>query len=199
MPLPKSDARWIAGFRSKYAEWWPEARALLEGHQYVAAFKAYPWPSFDSSPWVPVLKPLDRSRLAVVTTGGLYRPGLDAPFESQALEGAWSYRALSRPVNLSRLAIAHLHFPHEVAQADMNAIFPLDRLTELEESGIIGDLAPTHYSMMGFCTRADEVAEKTAQVGACALPPREHAGRAGEPREADGRVACRVRGVGSDQ
>lgn len=162
MPSPRSDALWTGDFRLKYSEWWPDAKPLLESHQYIKAYRNYPWPAFDTSPWTPLSKPLSRSRLAVVTTGGLYRPDLDEPFDDLATEGNWSFRALPRDVEIARLAIAHSHFPHEAARADMNTIFPLERLAELEAEGVIGSLAQTHFSMMGYITRAADVAEETA-------------------------------------
>lgn len=162
MPPIKSDARWLAKFRSDYATWWPAARPLIAQHQYGPAFKTYPWPTFGDAPWTPLAKPVAQSTAAVVTTGGLYRPGVDPAFDGEALEGDWGVRALPRDVDLSRLAIAHLHFAHEVAEADMNTIFPLARLAELEAAGVIGRLAQTHYSTMGYVTRAADVASETA-------------------------------------
>jgi D-proline reductase (dithiol) PrdB len=34
-------------------------------------------------------------------------------------------------------------------QEDRNVVFPLDRLRELAAEGVIGSVAPTHYSFMG--------------------------------------------------
>lgn len=158
----KADAGWIAPFRSRYAAWWPGAASLLAAHDYSAAFKAYPWPSFADTPWAPVARPLGASRVAVVTTGGLYRPGTDAPFDADALDGDVSFREIPRGTAIATLAIAHPHFPHEVARADMNTIFPLDRLEELAADGVIGEVAPTHFSTMGYAARAADLAETTA-------------------------------------
>jgi len=162
MPAVKSDASWLSGFRTGYGPWWAEARPLIEAHQYAQAFKSYPWPTFSATPWTPVTKPLSQSRLAVVTTAGLYRPGIDGPFDGDGPEGDWSFRALPRHVDLKALAIAHAHFSHEVAEADMNTIFPLERLAEIEANGVIGAVASTHYSTMGYVTRAADLAEETA-------------------------------------
>jgi glycine/betaine/sarcosine/D-proline reductase family selenoprotein B len=162
MPRVKSDSSWLGEFRSRYGPWWAEARPLIEAHQYAQAFKNYPWPIFTATPWAQVTKPLSQSRLAVVTTAGLYRPGTDAPFDGESPEGDWSFRALPREVDLRALAIAHTHFSHQVAEADMNTIFPLERLAELEANGVIGALASTHYSTMGYVTRAADLAEETA-------------------------------------
>jgi hypothetical protein len=153
---------WTAEFRVRYAEWWAQAAPLLARHEYSAAFKTYPWPAFAETPWTPVAKPLTESRVAVVTTGGLYRPGLDRPFETDALDGDVSYREIPRETAIATLGIAHPHFAREVAEADMNTIFPLDRLAELGADGVIGDLAPTHFSTMGYAPRAADLVEQTA-------------------------------------
>jgi D-proline reductase (dithiol) PrdB len=162
MPEVKSDPRWIAGFREQYGPWWAQAAPLIERHEYGAAFSHYPWPTFAEAPWTPLAKPLRGCRLAVLTTGGLFRPGVDSPFDERGGEGDWSWRAIPADVPIQSLAIAHPHFPHEAARADMNTIFPLDRLRDLQAEGVVGDLAPTHYSLMGYCTRAADLAETTA-------------------------------------
>jgi len=169
MPPVKSDPRWIPEFRERYAVWWPEAAPLIGRHDYGAAFKGYPWPAFTESPWTPVAKPLAQSRIAVVSTGGLYRPGEDEAFDAKAGEGDWTWRALPASAPIGALGIAHDHFAHEVAREDMNTIFPLDRLRELAAAGVIGGLAPTHYSIMGYCPRAADLAEVAAPAIAASL------------------------------
>jgi hypothetical protein len=161
-PGVRSEQGWIGGFRARYEPWWAEAGPRIAAHDYATAFKTYPWPSFDTAPWTPVERPVGASRVAVVTTGGLYRPGIDKPFDGDALEGDSSYREIPRDAAIARLAVAHPHFPHESAEADMNTIFPLDRLHELRAAGAIGDVAPTHFSTMGYAPRAADVAAETA-------------------------------------
>jgi len=161
---PKSDTRWIAAFRDRYADWWEGARGLIAEHRYGAAFQTYPWPTFAETPWAPVTKPLADSRLAVVSTGGLYRHGVDPPFDVEALEGDPSWRAIPRDAPPSSLSIAHTHFPNEMALADLNTIFPLSLLGELIGEGALGELAGTHYSTMGYQLRVADLAEGTAPL-----------------------------------
>jgi D-proline reductase (dithiol) PrdB len=162
VPAVKSDGAWIPEFRERYAAWRAEALPLLERHEYARAFSGYPWPTFSESPWAPVRKPLAQSRVAVVTTAGLYRPGVDAPFDGPAPEGDWTFRALSVSAGVAGLGIAHEHFPHEPALADLNTILPLDRLRELARDGLVGPVVPVVWSLMGYCTRAADLAEETA-------------------------------------
>lgn len=156
------DRAWVREFRDRHAAWWAQAEPLIARHDYAAAFKTYPWPTFTESPWTPVSKPLARSRVALLTTGGLYRPGVDAPFNAAALDGDITYREIPRGTTIAGLAITHPHFAHEVALADKNTIFPLDRLEELQAAGAIGEVAPTHFSTMGYATRAGDLVEQTA-------------------------------------
>ncbi len=158
----RDDASWLPEYRAQYAVWWEAARPFLERHEYPAAFKAYPRPALKGTPWTPVRTPLAESRLALVTTAGLYRPGADEPFRGEAPDGDATCRAIPLGTDIATLAIAHRHFNTEVAAADMNTVFPLDRLAEMAAEGTIGSLAPTHYSLMGYCTRADLVAERSA-------------------------------------
>jgi D-proline reductase (dithiol) PrdB len=167
--MTKADSGWIDEFRARYADWWPEAQPMIERHDYAAAFKTYPWPAFSTAPWTPVTKPLAASRVGVVTTGGLYRAGVDAPFDGGAPEGDWSFRSIPAGVPIQTLAIAHEHFAHEVAEADMNTIFPLDRLRELQAARVIAGLTDVHFSIMGYCTRAADLAEGAAPAIAAAL------------------------------
>ena len=63
----------------------------------------------------------------------------------------------------------------------MNVLFPVDRVRELQSEGIIGEVAPTHYSFAGFIQEpthlvdvtAPEVARqlRDAQVDAVLLTP----------------------------
>jgi D-proline reductase (dithiol) PrdB len=167
--MTKADSGWIDEFRARYADWWPEAQPMIERHDYAAAFKTYPWPAFSTAPWTPVTQPLAASRVGVVTTGGLYRAGVDAPFDGGAPEGDWSFRSIPAGVPIQTLAIAHEHFAHEVAEADMNTIFPLDRLRELQAARVIAGLTDVHFSIMGYCTRAADLAEGAAPAIAAAL------------------------------
>lgn len=167
--MTKADSGWIDEFRARYADWWPEAQPMIERHDYATAFKTYPWPAFSTAPWTPVTKPLAASRVGVVTTGGLYRAGVDAPFDGGAPEGDWSFRSIPAGVPIQTLAIAHEHFAHEVAEADMNTIFPLDRLRELQAARVIAGLTDVHFSIMGYCTRAADLAEGAAPAIAAAL------------------------------
>jgi D-proline reductase (dithiol) PrdB len=112
-------------------------------------------------PWTPMRKPLDRCRVALVSTGGLYLPHQEA-FNAESPDGDWSFREIPNDVSLGDLLIAHEHYDHSGAETDMNVIFPLERFRELESHRTIGELAGTHYAFMGFIPDPVSLVEETA-------------------------------------
>jgi hypothetical protein len=165
---PKADTRWIPGFQEKYAVWFREAEALLEAHQYATTFKNYPFPSFEETPWAPVRTPLAKGRLGIISTAALYRRNIDPPFSDTA-EGDPRVLELPGDVKASELTTSHTHIPQDAIRSDVNVALPLDALRVLVRGKHIGELAPRFFSLIGYRTRADEVATQTATKIAAAL------------------------------
>ncbi|MBA3031056.1 MAG: selenoprotein B glycine/betaine/sarcosine/D-proline reductase [Desulfobacteraceae bacterium] len=103
-------------------------------------------PSFDTHPWV-TGKPLNQRRVAMISTAGLHGKN-DRPFSIQPGD---FYRILPGDIQASDLMMSHLsaNFDRSGFQQDWNVVFPLDRLRELAEAGVIGSVADFHYSFMG--------------------------------------------------
>lgn len=110
-------------------------------------------------PWTPLSKPLSACRVALVTSCGVYLRS-DPPFD---LSGDPSFRELPASVSAADIGLAHAHYDHQSAQADLNVVFPLDRLRELAAEGRIGAVAPRHYSFMG-ATPAEGIRETAPEV-----------------------------------
>lgn len=168
MPPTKADAGWIPEFAARYDAWLPGALPLLRAHRYAEAFKSYPFPAFDGAPWTPLTTPLERVRLGVVTTAGLYRRGVDAPFEDTE-EGDGRVLELPADVVLETLDVAHSHIPQELPRADVNVVLPLARLRDLVQARRLGALASRVFSLVGYRTRAHDVAMVTAPAIAEAM------------------------------
>jgi D-proline reductase (dithiol) PrdB len=47
------------------------------------------------------------------------------------------------------LMITHNYYDHQDADQDINVVFPIKRLKEFEAEGMIGQVAPRHFSFMG--------------------------------------------------
>jgi D-proline reductase (dithiol) PrdB len=104
-----------------------------------------PCPEFDTNPWAEG-PPLDQRRVALISTAGLHRRH-DAPFTGFSGE----YRVIPGEVKADDLVMAHIssNFDRSGFQQDWNVVFPLDRMRELAEEGVIGSVAQYHYSFMG--------------------------------------------------
>ena len=115
------------------------------------------------TPWTPLRVPIQQAKFALVTTGGFYVEG-QQPYETDGPEGLgdWSFREIHRDTPRETLRVAHLHYDLSGPREDMNCVFPLDRFVELEREGVIGKLADTNYSFMGFIQRPDLLMSETA-------------------------------------
>jgi D-proline reductase (dithiol) PrdB len=106
-------------------------------------------------PFTPMPKPLERCRFGLVTSGGLYHKGHDAPFdqERERREPYWgdpSARTLPSDVAQGEIGVSHLHINPTDALADMNILLPVTRFRELVAAGVVGGLATNAYSFMGY-------------------------------------------------
>ena len=122
----------------------------------------YPWRRIDPVPWTPLRRPLEETRLALVTSAGLYRPAVDAPFAT-VRGGDTSFRIIPDNVDVQSLAIGQTSeaFDHAPLQRDRNAGFPLDRLHELVRDRAIGAIAPRHISINGSITAPGRLVRET--------------------------------------
>ena len=102
-------------------------------------------PDFGPTPFV-AGPPLNQRRVAIVTTSGLHVGG-DRPFEM----GSADYRVIPGDAPAGSLRMSHIsvNFDRSGFQEDVNVVFPLDRLRELEAEGAVGSVSEFHYSFMG--------------------------------------------------
>ena len=122
----------------------------------------YSWRRVDPVPWAPLHRPLDASRLALLTSAGLYRRAIDDPF-AKVRGGDTSFRIIPDNVDVQSLAIGQTSdaFVHAPLQRNRNAGFPLDRLHELVRDRVIGTSAPRHISINGSITAPGRLVRET--------------------------------------
>ena len=111
-------------------------------------------PSHEKIPWSPVAKPLAASKVALLSTAGLSMKD-DTPFDMQAERkrptwGDPSWRRLRSDATGASIAANHLHIDTGYIYRDLNVALPLDRLRALCDEGVVGAMAATHYSIMGY-------------------------------------------------
>ena len=114
-------------------------------------------PEFETSPFV-AGSPLRVRRVAILTTAGLHRRD-DNNFDVSDL----SYRVIPGDVQLDDLVMtqASVNFDRTGFHQDINVVFPIDRLKELDANGTIGSIAKFHYAFMGAGSMPQDY-EKTA-------------------------------------
>jgi D-proline reductase (dithiol) PrdB len=111
-------------------------------------------------PWTPLRRPIAQATVAVITTGGVHLCS-EEPFN---LKTDATFRAIPRNSSSADLCITHEHYDRRDALRDLNLIFPLERLLELEAEGIISRVADVNYGF-GFVQDPHDLLAPGHQVG----------------------------------
>ena len=121
-----------------------------------------PVPEFENPAFTPLGKPLSEARVAIVTSAALHKT-TDEGFT----QGDTSYRSIDRADRDLVLGHWSPNFDRSGFQLDLNVVYPIDRLEELAEAGVIGSVAPRHFAFAG--NQPDTVSELRLDTGpACA-------------------------------
>jgi D-proline reductase (dithiol) PrdB len=107
-------------------------------------------------PYTPRRRELREMTIALVTTAGVHLRDQE-PFD---LDGDNSWRLIPGDAPTSQLMITHDHYDHRHADADINCVFPLDRLRELAAAGVVGGVGDKHLGFMGFSQRLRDLYER---------------------------------------
>jgi D-proline reductase (dithiol) PrdB len=99
-------------------------------------------------PWTPVKKSLKRSKIALVTTAGIHHKS-QKPFDMADSLGDPSFRLIESKTIADDYTITHDYYDHRDADRDLNIVFPIARLKEMQNSGCVGGVSDTHFSFMG--------------------------------------------------
>jgi D-proline reductase (dithiol) PrdB len=116
-------------------------------------------------PWTSLSRPLSECKVALLSSGGIALKD-DEPFDQEGeRRNPWwgdpSHRIIPKAASEKDLEIYHLHIDPAFARRDINCLLPIQRLNELGESGEIGEAAESHYSIMGYLPKPDEMLEKS--------------------------------------
>jgi|SRR5271157_288460 len=119
-------------------------------------------------PWTPLARPLSECNVALLSSAGIALK-TDRPFDQDTeRQNPWwgdpSYRALPKTASSDDVRLYHLHIDTEYAEQDLNCLFPLQRLQELEQAGRIGQSTPHHYSIMGYILDPEMLLRETVPV-----------------------------------
>jgi D-proline reductase (dithiol) PrdB len=109
-------------------------------------------------PITPFNKSMSDSVIALVTTAGVHLK-TQKTFDVEA--GDPTVRFIPSTSAEDDLMISHTHFDRSDADRDINCVFPLTRLKELAQEGIIGGIASTHYGLMGYIPDTEPLVNET--------------------------------------
>src|SRR5947199_6504206 len=145
-PVMEALMRWVSGTGrgQTLGHWLSRTIALPQLRRLTA----------DAIPWSPLQRPLREATVALVTTSGVHLRD-DRPFN---LASGPTFRVIPRTAEAGDLAISHQAYDRTDALRDINLVFPLPRLRELEADGAIGRVADRPY---GLCL-VDHAAELVA-------------------------------------
>ncbi len=104
-----------------------------------------PVPEFEETHFVSN-KLLSQAKVAIVTTAGLHRqsaPGFEIG------DSDFHYETLARDTRDLKLGHHSVNFDRGGFAADLNVVYPIDRLEELAVEGVIGAVAENHYAFAG--------------------------------------------------
>jgi D-proline reductase (dithiol) PrdB len=119
----------------------------------------------------PLAKPLAEARIALVTSGGFhkaedepYGPG-DTPEEQARHQHAFlerhpTLRVIPKDYPRDKIRVSHPSYDQSAVRKDINVLFPLDRLLELEKEGVVGELADENVSYMGVVKNIKAIGEE---------------------------------------
>ena len=109
-------------------------------------------------PYTPRFRELRESVFALVSTTGVHLREQE-PFD---LKGDNSWRLIPGDVQASQLMVTHEHYDHRDADQDINCVFPIDRLRELAQEGIIEGVSDRHLGFMGYTQNMRDLYERAS-------------------------------------
>ena len=141
-------------------------RNLMKIKGTVKLFQSeIPTATMPSIIWTPVSKPLSEMKIALVTGTGVHLKN-DERF---MLSSDSSFRIIPADVNSKDLIVSHGGYDNTDVLTDINSMFPIDRLRELEKEGIIAGIAPRHIGFMGGGGDLEALANRTGPAIAAIL------------------------------
>lgn len=109
-------------------------------------------------------KPLHRCKLALITTGGIHLKN-DIPFSMKEPGGDSSYRTVPDNISDDDIRVSHKWYNHKFINADINCVFPIDRMREHVKKGTIHSLSEKHYSFMGHIYNVKPLIDNAKKAG----------------------------------
>jgi D-proline reductase (dithiol) PrdB len=109
--------------------------------------------------WTPFAKRLGDSRIALLSSAGIYLKGSQDAFdlEREKAHPEWgdpTWRSIPASGSREELGVAHLHINDEDLIADPEIALPLRGLQQLVDEGVVGAATDEHVAVMGYQDRS---------------------------------------------
>jgi D-proline reductase (dithiol) PrdB len=133
---------------------------IVDSFKFLPRIISYYYQKIDKEPelpipWTPLSKPVNSSKIGLVTSAGIYHRFRDKPFDlsREVREPTWgdpTFRTVPMDIQQDDISVSHLHINTADIYKDVNIILPIHRFKKLFQEGKIGGLANSAYSFMGF-------------------------------------------------
>jgi len=141
MEILENKAEWVVNFENGWSSHHRETGHFdWTRYQYANNRTPISGPGID----------LSQSRLALISTAGGYLPEQQEPFDAANDFGDYSIRTFPSTIALETVAHAHDHYNQVAVKDDPQVLLPLRHLEALVEAGVMGELAPSVISFMGY-------------------------------------------------
>ena len=147
----------------------------------VRAYRSKSRWEYDDAPFTALSKPLSESKIGLLTTSGHFIEGEDPEplgVKDMSLEEAQSriseflkadpvLSVIPTDIPREKLRVRHGGYDIRAALDDYNVVLPIDRIGELEHSGLIGQALGNAYSFVGACSQrslVNDIAPQWAEM-----------------------------------
>jgi len=118
-----------------------------------------PFPGEEAPVWAPFEKRLAASRIALLTSAGMYLESSQASFDLEREQnnpewGDPSWRSIPATTDTADIGVAHLHINSADIKADPEIALPARLLEQLVAEGLVGSATREHLSVMGYQDRS---------------------------------------------
>lgn len=136
------------GFAPDYDDPIPYRQRIRTYYQTLGYGAPYKWAHYADVPFTAPIKPMAKSRIALITTAAPYKEGAGdqgpgAPYNSAAK----FYNVYSGDTSKDHdLRVSHIGIDRKHTTAeDQNTWFPLLAMRDLQKRGVIGEIAPRFH------------------------------------------------------
>ena len=134
---------------------------LLNQRYQQQGFPPYQWTVNEDAPLTPLHKPLSECRVSMLTSGGVAHCSL--PTWDANARNDFRLDEVDPGATGPDFTVSDSYYDTVDAEQDVNCVFPIDRIRELESDGTIGSVAPRLWSgFMGRIYKRTHVQEVAA-------------------------------------